>query len=152
MSKFKFSMQSMLKLREAEEKQSKIELAAATAEVTRLEANLAGVVARLEKETAAFEEKQRRGISAGDYRSACDYFDSLHELIERIREEIAKAVELQRQKQYELQEIYKDKKTLERLREEQYREFLKEEGVKEAKSLEDILMPTIVGTVSADIA
>ncbi len=151
MSKFRFSMQSMLKLKEAEEKQSKIELASAIAEVTRLENNRAGVIARLEKETAEFEVKQKRGISAGDYRSACDYFDSLHELIESIDEEILKARGIQQQKQYELQEIYKDKKTLERLREEQYSEFLKEEGVKEAKSLEDILMPTIVAP-SADIA
>lgn len=152
MSKFRFSMQSMLQLKEAEEKQSKIELASAMAEVTRLESRRSGVIARLEKETTEFEAKQKRGISAGDYRSACDYFDSLHELIESIDEEIRKAREIQQQKQFELQEIYKDKKTLERLREEQYSEFQKEESVKEAKSLEDILMPTIVGTAAADIA
>lgn len=150
MRQFKFSMQSMLALKEAEEKQAKSALAAAMAQVARLEESRLEMVSGLTAETAAFEEKVKRGISAGDYRASCDYFDSVRAAIDSLSGEIAKAQAVQAQKQSALQEIYKDRKTLERLREEQYKEFMKQENLKESKSLEDILLPKLAGTATAD--
>lgn len=149
MKRFKFSLESVLNLKVAEEKQAKGEVAAAQNRVTTLEQHKAELEENLRTAQENFKEEAKHGLTPDDFRINYDYFDSQRRLIRGVGMEIGKAKELLSQKQAKLVAVNKEKKTLEKLRETQYKEHLKEENAKEAKELEDILLPKMMGSADA---
>ena len=145
MKKFKFSLESVLNLKYAEEKQAKGEVAAAMNRVTALEKHKAELEDNLQRAQENFKEEAKHGLSPDDFRINYDYFDAQRRLIRGVQMDIGKAKELLSQKQTKLVEINRERKTLEKLRETHYQEHLREENAKEARELEDILLPKMMG-------
>lgn len=145
MRRFKFSLESVLNLKIAEEKQAKGEVAAAQNRVNTLEQHKAELEDNLQRAQDNFKEEAKHGLTPDDFRINYDYFDAQRRLIRGVQMEIGKAKELLAQKQAKLVEINREKKTLEKLREDKFNEHMREENAKEAKELEDILLPKMMG-------
>lgn len=145
MKKFKFSLESVLNLKIAEEKQAKGELAAALSRLNALEQHKAELEANLHNAQENFKEEAKNGLTPDDFRINYEYFDAQRRLIRGVQMDIGKAKELLAQKQAKVVEANREKKTLEMLREEKYKEHMREENAKEAKELEDILLPKMMG-------
>ncbi|MBR4953586.1 MAG: flagellar export protein FliJ [Oscillospiraceae bacterium] len=145
MRRFKFSLESVLNLKIAEEKQAKGEVAAAQNRVNALEQHKAQLEANLQRAQDSFKEEAKHGLTPDDFRINYEYFDAQRRLIRGAQMDIGKAKEALAQKQARLVEINREKKTLEKLREEKYAEHMREENAREAKELEDILLPKMTG-------
>lgn len=139
MAKFVFTMHSVYDLKVAEERKMKLELASALDNVRKLEAEKAELEDTVSRTIQKMNARSAKGMTAGDYQNYYSFIDLTRENIEKTAEKIKKAQQIADKKQEQLNQIYKDKKALEKLSEEQYKEFLKEEALKESKELEDIL-------------
>ncbi len=139
MAKFVFTMHSVYDLKVAEERKMKLELASALDNVRKLEAEKAELEDAVSRTIQKMNARSAKGMTAGDYQNYYSFIDLTRENIEKTAEKIKKAQQIADKKQEQLNQIYKDKKALEKLSEEQYKEFLKEEALKESKELEDIL-------------
>jgi flagellar export protein FliJ len=139
MAKFVFTMHSVYDLKVAEERKMKLELATANENVRKLEAEKTELEDTVSRTIQKMNSHSAKGMTAGEYRNYYSFIDLTRENIEKTAEKIKKAQQIADKKQEQLNQIYKDKKALEKLSEEQYKEFLKEEAIKESKELEDIL-------------
>ena len=139
MKKFKFSMQAVYDVKSAKERQIKGEYAALKkAENDLLDAKNR-IRAGIEEQRRKLEAKTAGGISVAEYQNCQDYIKSLYTNLKKIEDDIASTRRAIEKKRAELTDIYKDKKTLEKMCDEQRTAFMKEENAKEAKGIEDML-------------
>lgn len=134
-------MQALLDVKEAAEKQAKAAFASASRAADEAEKTWKNCLqeALLERET--LEADAENGIAAMEYQTRCSYIGLLRQRAAQLEEEMCKARKNARNRQLALQQIYQDKKVLERVRSAQKRTFIKEQSMKEAKEMDDLLMP-----------
>lgn len=131
MAKFVFTMHSVYDLKVAEERKMKLELASAIENVRTLESEKAALEDTVSRTIQKMNASSAKGMTAGEYQNYYSFLDLTRENIEKTVEKIKNAQHIADKKQEQLNQIYKDKKALEKLSEEQYKEFLKEEALKE---------------------
>ncbi len=139
MKKFSFSLQSLLDVKLALEKQQESELALAQERLDRLRDALAALRGRLEEERRIRMERMRRRTDAAELHWQDIGFKALFERIERQQETVSVAEEERNRVQKKLVDTMGERKMLERLRDkqmEQYKEDLRRE---EAVMIDDFL-------------
>ena len=139
MKRFVFTLQSLLSIKLALEKEQKAELAACDALLKRLEDELQALSAAFESMRLDYEERARQGMpvaKATDYSNALEHTRTL---IAAKRDELAAAEMKRLQVRLKLVEIMREIKVFEKLRERQYEEYQKEARAEEDKLMGDIL-------------
>lgn len=138
MSKFVYRMQNILNLKYKLEDQAKMEFAAARRRLDEEEEKLRTLYGR----KSSYEEEGRR--LREDTLEVLDILDNrnailqIEEFIELQKKEVAKAetaLEVERQK---LQEIMRERKVQEKLREKAFWTFIKEENARERKEVDEL--------------
>ena len=139
MKKFTFTLQSVLRVKTIQEKQIKAELAEIQGQLNDLFAQRTDFHRQLEISSAEYGDEMKKGLSAPRmawYSNFADYInDQLKQLEARIREAEQKLEEKKAERIAAVKEI----KTIEKLREEQYRAYLEEVSKEEEKVLGDLI-------------
>lgn len=148
MRKFIFSMQALLDVREAAEKQAKADFAAAQRAVDAAERRLDDCRREIRAERGALETDARGGMQAMEYQQRRGFLVLLEKQADSLTQTLSQARKTAAEKQAALREIYKDKKALERLRASQKAAFEKEEAQKEAKEMDDLLTPGMMARMA----
>lgn len=150
MKKFQFTLAALMKIKETAKETLMVEYAEAESQLSAVREIKKRLETRYTEECRSFENKCVRGMKPCDMRDIANFLEELRAKIKRTEaaeKEALKKVEAKRQ---ELAEVYKEIKTLEKLREKQYREYLAEAEKEEVKIREDILAFNITGNAEED--
>lgn len=138
MAKFVYRMQSLLNIQYQLETQAKMELGRAQMRLNQEEEKLQGLIDRKE----AYLEEGRRMRS--DVLHIMDLKDNrnavliMDDKIEEQREQVALAEEAVEEARMRLQEVMKERKMHEKLREKAFVEFVREENAAEHKAVDEL--------------
>ena len=138
MAKFVYRMQSLLNIQYQLERQAKMELGRAQMRLTQEEEKLQGLI---DRKTAYLEEGRRLRSSRlhimdlKDNRNAMLIMD---EKIEDQREQVKFAEKHVEEARNRLQEVMKERKMHEKLREKAFVEFVREENAAEHKAVDEL--------------
>ena len=138
MAKFVYRMQSLLNIQYQRETQAKMELGRAQMRLTQEEEKLQGLI---DRKTAYLEEGRRLRSSRlhimdlKDNRNAMLIMD---EKIEDQREQVKFAEKHVEEARNRLQEVMKERKMHEKLREKAFVEFVREENAAEHKAVDEL--------------
>ena len=138
MAKFVYRMQSLLNIQYQLETQAKMELGRAQMRLTQEEEKLQGLI---DRKTAYLEEGRRLRSSRlhimdlKDNRNAMMIMD---EKIEEQREQVKFAEKHVEEARNRLQEVMKERKMHEKLREKAFVEFVREENAAEHKAVDEL--------------
>lgn len=139
MKKFSFTLDSLFELKKAQKDQRQKEFAEAKARLEKAMHEKDSLEKTYTDENEKYEKKVNKGVTAGDIEFYAIYFKDLRGKIAAAACEIARAQEEAGAKQEALVEAFKEIKSLEKLRDKQYEEYLTEEAKQESKLREDIL-------------
>ncbi len=139
MKKFVFQLQSLYDVKQTLETQQKNQLQQIEAKLAKLREEMELLQDSFAKSREEYRAETEKGIQADRLSRYGEYFDLLNRSITAQRERIAQA-EVQRKKCVEaLVEIMKEIKALEKLKEKQYEEYLKEVKNEEEKAIGDMI-------------
>jgi flagellar export protein FliJ len=139
-----------MKIKETAKETLMVEYAEAESQLSAVREIKKRLETRYTEECRSFENKCVRGMKPCDMRDIANFLEELRAKIKRTEaaeKEALKKVEAKRQ---ELAEVIEEIKTLEKLREKQYREYLAEAEKEEVKIREDILAFNITGNAEED--
>ena len=139
MKKFSFSLQPLLKVKRIQEKQKKAELAEILNRLDELHARERDHVKQLEDSNVRYEKEMRRGMPLPRMAWYTNYADYLGTQLKTLRISIDEAQQKKEAKQAKLVSLMKEIKTIENLREEQYRAHLNEIAKEDEKVLGDLI-------------
>ncbi|MCM1174718.1 MAG: flagellar export protein FliJ [Blautia sp.] len=138
MAKFRYRMQSILNIKVQMENQAKMELGQAQRRLLEEEERLEGLYHR--KEYYLEEGRKLRmdslrvqSLRDNEYASA-----RMEEYIEEQKENVRKAELLVEEARQKLQEVMKERKAQEKLREKAFAQFMAEENAKESKEIDEL--------------
>lgn len=139
MSRFRFSMENILIIKEKLEEQAKNEYAQANARLFREQDKLDALVCRCEGARQELRKKLQETLSMKDIRKREEAVEVLKFYV--IQQQLAvirceKEVEVAREK---LSEAMKERKIFEKLREKAYEEFVQEENKKEQREVDELM-------------
>lgn len=139
MSRFRFSMENILIIKEKLEEQAKNEYAQANARLFREQDKLDALVCRCEEARQELRKKLQETLSMKDIRKREEAVEVLKFYV--IQQQLAvirceKEVEVAREK---LSEAMKERKIFEKLREKAYEEFVQEENKKEQREVDELM-------------
>lgn len=117
MNRFRFRLDSVLRVREAEETKKKREFGAVLRQVKNAEARLKEILDEIEANDRLVEDRGRGTAKAADLKSLSDYSRALERRKEAQKKVIERTEEALCIKREELVEATRRKKTIERLRE-----------------------------------
>jgi flagellar FliJ protein len=100
--------------------------------------------------TSEYESQAFGGVKPAQMRAAKLYLEELQEKIKAAEAEVRQAQVKAENKRRELTEVHKEIKTLEKLKEKQYREYKTEAEKQEAKIMEDMLAFNVAGNSGGD--
>ncbi len=139
MAKFSYKMQNILDIKFKLENQAKTAFANAVAKLEEEKAKLEV----LKKKKAAYEAEYRRILNGKlDIRELNFCLQGIEQVKEKIKQQIVaihvaeKNLELERER---LQEVMKERKTHEKLKEYAFDEFIKEENAAESKTIDELV-------------
>ena len=139
MAKFKFSLASILNIKEKMEDLKKNEfgkaLMALEAEKVRLEALIQERINCIE----SFRESLAQGVNPLDIKQHNNYLDNLKKRIIAQRMAVNIAEAFAEEKRKELVEAMRERKALDKLKENDYEQYLIEEKQEEQKSIDEIV-------------
>jgi len=135
MKKFKFTLQALLNIEVALEKEKKNELALINAEIARLEEQKV----QYGKDMMQAMQYSFRTMDIGDLINTENYTKYLKKCIVDTELEIAVKEDEKNIAQAELIECMRKRKTYERLKEKQFEKYKKEVAVEEAKIIDDYI-------------
>lgn len=141
MRRFVFSMQALLDVKEAAEKQAKADFAAAQRAADEAQRQCEECRREILSERRSLAENARNGMQALEYQQRRSFLLLLEKKAASLDRALEQARKSVLEKQAALREIYRDKKALERLRASQKAAFEKDEAQKEAKEMDDLLTP-----------
>lgn len=148
MRKFIFSMQALLDVKEAAEKQAKADFAAAQRAVDAAAQRLEDCRREIRTERKTLEADAKNGMQVLEYQQRCGFLVLLEQHADTLVQALEQAKKTAAEKQAALREIYRDKKALERLRASKKAAFEKEEAQKEAKEMDDLLTPGMMARMA----
>jgi len=139
LNKFVFSLQSVLNLKEKLESQEKVLFQAAMEELRKEEAELA----LLEQRKRGYEERLREAVcSRLDLLSVKTNKEAIEVIKEMIRQQTGKVRRAERHAEIarnRLEEAMKERKTLEKLKEDAFSEYKKEYEKEEQKEIDELV-------------
>lgn len=140
MKKFKFKLQVVLDKRQKELEDKQLEMAKVQALLKEQECELERLINRQNETIDGLEEilSQNKSIDLMSIKVHQDYIEKLSDDIRMQHKIIADTEQELEAKQQEVIEALKATKTLEKLKEKQYREFIVEFEFQQQKELEDI--------------
>lgn len=139
MARFRFPMQNILNMKEKLEEQAKNEYGQANARLLREQEKLDELTARLEDAKQKLRDVLHEMLSVKEIRRKEDAVEIIKTYVMQqflIVRRCEKEVEIAREK---LREAMKEKKIFEKLREKAFEEFMKEEGRKEQKEVDELM-------------
>lgn len=142
MAKYKFKFQSILTVKEMLEKKTQEEISVINMEIEQLKKQLQ----LIREEKIKNESKMNSGSAkVSEYQSMKMYNSHLENQITQTEKEIDNCIKRREEKQKELIERKKEIKSLETLKENDYQNFLIEEGRNELKALNEVALRNYTG-------
>jgi flagellar FliJ protein len=139
MKRFVFRLATLLRVKESLEKEQKAKLMEIRERLRRLEDELAAMRARQAELSEMYAKETRTGITGDRMQSYMFYFDHMRDTIVEQNERIREADEERLRRQDALLRTMKEIKTLNKLKETQYAEYLEEVAKEEEKAIGDIV-------------
>ena len=139
MAKFKYRMQNILDVKQKLEESAKMEFSEANARVLTEEEKLLIIENRkldYENEGRRLREAQ---LHVRDIKSNVQAVSVLQEMIKIQEKELEKAKTVQEQKRLQLQNAMQERKTQEKLYENAFAEFVREENARESKEIDELV-------------
>ena len=144
MRRFKFTLATLLKIKEALEKQRKQELAEAERLLRIAREELEALYTEFETRRAVYNKKLKTGADVNDLQAFSRYFVYLSERTElqKVKVQQAEAERLKRQEA--LVEAMTEGKALNKLKEAQYEEYLQELKLEQEKEIGDFVSSNVI--------
>lgn len=139
MKKFKFKLETLLKVTEMNKEKAEVELAKATKNVEEQRARLAELLAEMAKGHKDYEELTAKGnITVGTLMTFNSFFNWKRIQIEEQQQNILNAQNERKKRLAELVAIVNKLKSIEQLKEKRRQEYLAEALYEEQKMLDEI--------------
>lgn len=139
MKKFVFQLDALFKIKAAQKE--KLQKEYSEAEISRINAvrKKELLEKKMEDENTGYQARVKKGMTAGEIGANSVFFEDLQKQQKTAEADAKRAGENAERKQRELLEIFREIKTLEKLREKQYEAYLAEAEKREESVIEDIL-------------
>lgn len=139
MKKFVFTLAALYNYKQVQEKQKQIECAEAREKLSELVNRETVLKQSLETATEGYRDSAKKETTVHALMAYSRYTKDLMDQIDQVAGEIVKAQKVLDEKQAELVGILREIKTLENLRQEQYRQYLKESEKEEERIIGDLV-------------
>ena len=139
MKRFKFNLESVLKYRQSIERYEKGVLSGLNARLAELLGDLEKLNADYRQTAVKFEKMSQEGISVHEIRSQHVIMENIEFYIERKLEEIEAQRKLIAKQTTVVVKAMRDTKTIDRLKEIKYGEYVKEENKAQEKFIEEFV-------------
>lgn len=138
MAKFKYRMQNILDIKQKLEESAKMEFSEANIRVMEEE----GKLSTIEDRKRSYEEQGRKlreaRLHVGDIKNNTQAVSVLRDMQKEQEKEVEKAKVVQEQKRLKLQNAMQERKTQEKLYENAFEEFVREENARESKEVDEL--------------
>lgn len=138
MRKFQFRLQTLLKLRQIQEKQAKVALAEATNRFVNEKQILQELEKRLDKSFELFRQEQKQNITVDMLKMFHDYFDTMKRTINQQRQAVAAAEQNRLKCLQALETAMQNLQLVEKFHEKRLEEYSIELLQEEQKLLDEI--------------
>ena len=138
MAKFRYRMQSILNIKYQLENQAKMDLGRAQVRLMEEEEKLQTLIDRKEAYLEEGRRMRSKTLHVGELRDNSNAVSVMDEMIERQKEQVAKAEEAVEAARVRLQEVMQERKMHERLKEKALEQFRREENAAEFKSVDEL--------------
>ena len=138
MSKFIYRMQNILDLKEKLETQARMAYASQRAVLNREEEKRDALIAQKEQIEREIREMSEGSLRALDLKHASEGITTMKYLIADQEKAVLREKRILDQKRSELEEVMKERKAQEKLREKAFAQFLKDENAAESKMVDEL--------------
>lgn len=138
MAKFRYRMQSILNIKYQLENQAKMDLGRAQVRLMEEEEKLQTLIDRKEAYLEEGRRMRNKTLHVSELRDNSNAVSVMDEMIERQKEQVAKAEEDVEAARVRLQEVMQERKMHERLKEKTLEQFRREENAAEFKSVDEL--------------
>ena len=138
MAKFRYRMQSILKIKYQLENQAKMDLGRAQVRLMEEEEKLQTLIDRKEAYLEEGRRMRSKTLHVSELRDNSNAVSVMDEMIDRQKEQVAKAEEAVEAARVRLQEVMQERKMHERLKEKALEQFRREENAAEFKSVDEL--------------
>ena len=136
MAKFRYRMQSILNIKYQLENQAKMDLGRAQVRLMEEEEKLQTLIDRKEAYLEEGRRMRSKTLHVSELRDNSNAVSVMDEMIDRQKEQVAKAEEAVEAARVRLQEVMQERKMHERLKEKALEQFRREENAAEFKSVD----------------
>lgn len=137
MKKFKFNLETLLKVREQQENVAKQALGEAQAALQALYQQIDDLNAEGQKTELAVEQQKSRGFSAPELAASLQYLDSLRGRVALLEDDVMRANNVVQQRRQEVAKAMQERKAIENLKEKRHEEWRKEMARAEKNFLDE---------------
>ncbi|MBO6137881.1 MAG: flagellar export protein FliJ [Lachnospiraceae bacterium] len=138
MSKFIYRMQNILELKEKLETQARMAYATQRVALSREEEKRDALIAQKEGIEQSIRDMSGGQLKAAELRHASEGITTMKYLIEEQDKAVLREKRKLDQKRLELEEVMKERKAQEKLREKAFEQFLKDENAAESKVVDEL--------------
>lgn len=138
MAKFRYRMQSILNIKYQLENQAKMHLGRAQVRLMEEEEKLQTLIDRKEAYLEEGRRMRSKTLHVSELRDNSNAVSVMDEMIDRQKEQVAKAEEAVEAARVRLQEVMQERKMHERLKEKALEQFRREENAAEFKSVDEL--------------
>ena len=124
--RFRFPLETVLKVRSLREEQARLELAQAQNQLARSRQALIETEALISGALTRMKETRTRNWQASEYQMVFRYLEHLKQAREGWREQVAREEEIVAEKKLVLEKCHQERRLLENLRDKKYAEFRRE--------------------------
>ena len=138
MAKFRYRMQSILNIKYQLENQAKMDFGRAQVRLMEEEEKLQTLIDRKEAYLEEGRRMRSKTLHVSELRDNSNAVSVMDEMIDRQKEQVAKAEEAVEAARVRLQEVMQERKMHERLKEKALEQFRREENAAEFKSVDEL--------------
>ena len=138
MAKFKYRMQNILDIKQKLEESAKMEFSEANHRVMEEEEKLSLIEGRKASYEEQGRELRKARLHVGEIKNNTQAVSVLLDMKKEQEKEVEKAKVVQEQKRLKLQNAMQERKTQEKLYENAFEEFMREENARESKELDEL--------------
>ncbi len=138
MAKFKYRMQNILDIKQKLEESAKMEFSEANHRVMEEEEKLSLIEGRKASYEEQGRELRKARLHVGEIKNNTQAVSVLLDMKKEQEKEVEKAKVVQEQKRLKLQNAMQERKTQEKLYENAFEEFMREENARESKEVDEL--------------
>lgn len=138
MAKFKYRMQNILDIKQKLEESAKMEFSEANARVMEEEEKLSVIEGRKRAYEAEGKTLRKAKLHVRDIKNNVQAVSVLQGMVKAQEKEVEKAKVFQEQKRLQLQNAMQERKTQEKLYENAFEEFVREENARESREVDEL--------------